>query len=72
MRSFPKTKATSSPTVQVSWGELLDKITILEIKQQRLKSEDAAANARRELEALINVAGGVLSSYRTLHRSNGS
>jgi len=61
MRSLPKTKATSSPTVQVSWGELLDKITILEIKQQRLKSEDAAANARRELEALINVAGGVLS-----------
>jgi tetratricopeptide (TPR) repeat protein len=42
----------SSPNVQVSWGELLDKITILEIKEQRLKSPKAVANVRRELAIL--------------------
>jgi hypothetical protein len=42
----------SNPTVQVSWGELIDKITILEIKEMRLESSKAVANVRRELTAL--------------------
>jgi predicted nucleic acid-binding Zn-ribbon protein len=40
------------PTIEVSWGELVDKITILEIKQQRLTSPQAVANVRKELAAL--------------------
>lgn len=48
--------ATSSwpanPSVPVSWGELLDKVTILEIKERRLRSPDAIANVARELELL--------------------
>jgi hypothetical protein len=40
------------PRVPVSWGELIDKITILEIKVERLRSPQAAANARRELGLL--------------------
>ena len=40
------------PTVEVSWGELIDKITILEIKQKRLTSPAAVANVRKELAAL--------------------
>ncbi len=40
------------PTVEVSWGELIDKITILEIKAQRLTSPVAVANVRNELSAL--------------------
>jgi predicted nucleic acid-binding Zn-ribbon protein len=40
------------PTVEVSWGELIDKITILEIKTQRLTSPQAVANVRKELAAL--------------------
>ena len=40
------------PCVPVSWGELIDKITILEIKVQRLRSPTAASNARHELELL--------------------
>ena len=48
-------------TVQVSWGELMDKIFILQIKQQRLKSPDAAANVRREL-AILEDAGGKVGS----------
>jgi HAMP domain-containing protein len=42
----------ADPIVPVSWGELLDKIAILEIKQQQLRSPQALANARRELAAL--------------------
>jgi len=40
------------PVVPVSWGELIDKITILEIKAEQLSSETARANVRRELERL--------------------
>ena len=40
------------PAVPVSWGELIDKITILEIKEQRLSSPRAVANVRNELAAL--------------------
>jgi hypothetical protein len=40
------------PTVEVSWGELIDKITILEIKEQRLTSPAAVANVRKELAAV--------------------
>jgi hypothetical protein len=43
------------PIVQVSWGELIDKVTILEIKQSRLVDKKAVANVSREL-ALLNPA----------------
>ena len=44
------------PTVEISWGELIDKITILEIKEQRLTSPAAVANVREELAALNRAA----------------
>ncbi|WP_395454154.1 tetratricopeptide repeat protein (plasmid) [Azospirillum melinis] len=40
----------------VSWGELLDKITILDIKTERIADADKLANVRREREALLAVA----------------
>ena len=43
------------PMVALSWGELIDKITILEIKQRRLSSAEAIANVQRELAALNKV-----------------
>ena len=42
----------SDPVVPVSWGELLDKVAILEIKRHRLRAPDAVTNAERELAAL--------------------
>lgn len=45
------------PTIEVSWGELIDKITILEIKEQRLTSLAAVANVRNELSSLTRVFG---------------
>jgi hypothetical protein len=47
------------PTIEVSWGELIDKITILEIKEQRLTSPVAVANVRKELAALVRALAGL-------------
>jgi hypothetical protein len=41
----------------VSWGELWDKITILRIKVDRLRSPSARRNAALELRLLQEVAG---------------
>lgn len=42
----------ATPHVPVSWGELIDKITILEIKSARLSSAAALQNVRKELGQL--------------------
>jgi hypothetical protein len=39
---------TATPQVPVSWGELLDKITILEIKRARIARADARINVENE------------------------
>jgi hypothetical protein len=53
--SVPEFGQQNVPMVALSWGEVIDKITILEIKQQRLSSADAIDNVRRELAALNKV-----------------
>jgi hypothetical protein len=40
------------PLVPVSWGEVIDKITILEIKSQKITAASALANVRKELKLL--------------------
>lgn len=47
------------PVIPVSWGELLDKIVILEIKVERLRSPSASANATHELALLRRAAEAV-------------
>lgn len=39
--------------VPVSVGELLDKITILQIKSERIKDQSKLVNIRKELDALL-------------------
>ncbi len=46
----------STPRVPVSWGELIDKITILEIKSVEIASEAARANVMKELLLLQELA----------------
>lgn len=46
----------ASPRILVSWGELIDKITILEIKNQRITSPNALANVVKELSSLSKAA----------------
>lgn len=49
-------------SVPVSWGELLDKITILDIKNERIGDAAKRANVARELSAL----NGVVASHGPL------
>jgi hypothetical protein len=42
----------AGPTIPISWGELLDKIAILEIKTNRLSAPGSRANAATELDLL--------------------
>jgi len=50
-----------NPSVPISWGDLIDKITILEIKSERLSSETALANVRNELLQLAPFASSIES-----------
>ncbi len=44
--------------IPVSWGELFDKLTILEIKQSRIGDPQKLENIGRELESLRDVCRG--------------
>jgi len=45
-----------APLAPVSWGELFDKISILQIKSERVRSADAQKNIRAELDQLNAIA----------------
>lgn len=49
----------TSPIIPVSWGELLDKIAILEIKTHRLRAPEARASAAHELALLRQAVSGL-------------
>ena len=46
----------ATPFVPISWGELLDKITILEIKELKISAIIAKENIRKELKYLLDIA----------------
>ena len=45
----------NTPKVPVSWGELFDKITILQIKLDKLTSKNALNNVEREFNQLKSI-----------------
>ena len=45
----------NNPQIPISWGELLDKITILQIKLENLSSQEALNNVALELEQLQSI-----------------
>ncbi len=51
-----------TPLVPVSWGELLDKISILDIKAERISAPAALENVRRERTALRAIADPALAA----------
>ena len=53
--SCNKESMVMSVLVPVSWGEVIDKITILEIKAERLSDAGKLANVTRELDELVSV-----------------
>lgn len=55
-----------SVLVPVSWGEIIDKITILEIKAERLTDAAKRANVTKELEELAAVREREFPNHREL------
>ena len=54
------------PHTPVSWGELIDKITILEIKKQKIISPLALKNINKEYELLIKLLSGEIIDYKNI------
>jgi hypothetical protein len=50
----------------VSWGEVIDKISILEIKAKRLTDPGKLANVRKELDMLVAVREREFPGHRGL------
>ncbi|HXR94811.1 MAG TPA: DUF6165 family protein [Rhizomicrobium sp.] len=48
-----------APMIPVSWGELFDKITILEIKARHIANQEASGRIAEELDRLRAVAASV-------------
>ena len=65
--------------IPVSWGELIDKITILEIKMNRIQNVDKLDNISKELQALSlifnqdcsepNLVGQLKAELRTVNEN---
>ncbi|MDX1801534.1 MAG: hypothetical protein R3303_11430, partial [Marinobacter sp.] len=55
--------------VPVSFGEVLDKITILEIKSERIADPAKVANVRRELEELSSVWDAAVPDQTAIRQS---
>ena len=49
--SFP------TPQLPVAWGEVFDKLTILEIKHERLSDPEKKRNVLREHDSILSVVG---------------
>lgn len=60
--------------IEVSNGEIIDKITILQIKLERISDKDKLANLKREYDELINVSSSIIDStdplYQALYKVN--
>jgi hypothetical protein len=58
----------TSVSIEVAPGELIDKITILEIKLERIKDGDKLANVRLEHDTLVKARDGAIEATPELDR----
>jgi hypothetical protein len=63
---IPRKTTLDMAQAPISWGELMDKITILEIKQERLADPAARENVIRELKLLAQVEQSLLKAFPEL------
>jgi hypothetical protein len=61
----------AAPKIPVSWGELIDKLTILEIKHERITNEPARTNVVNELSFVRAAADSAISGDDRLHALKG-
>ena len=57
--------------VPISVGELVDKVTILEIKSEKIEDAGKRANIRRELDALTAVLKPLVAATPEIERLKG-
>jgi hypothetical protein len=55
--------------IEVSNGEIIDKLTIIQIKLERIEDKAKQANLRKEHDELIKVSASIISTEDTLYKS---
>lgn len=55
-----KSQQTVEINAPISFGELVDKITILEIKKEKIYSSSALVNINKELDLLSNILSSII------------
>ena len=55
--------------IEVSNGEIIDKLTIIQIKLERIKDDAKLKNLRREFDILAEAASSILSTSDPLYKS---
>jgi hypothetical protein len=55
--------------IEVSNGEILDKLTIIQIKLERIKDKDKLVNLKKEYDELITVSSAILSTNDPLYKA---
>lgn len=53
--------------IEVSNGEIIDKLTILQIKLERIKDGSKLANLQKEYDALIKISSSIISTSDPLY-----
>jgi cell division protein FtsL len=55
--------------IEVSNGEIIDKLTIIQIKLERINDEAKRKNLKREFDKLVKVTSSILSTSDPLYRA---
>ena len=55
--------------IEVSNGEIIDKLTIIQIKLERIKDESKLVNLRKEFDLLKDAAKSIISPNDTLYKA---
>jgi hypothetical protein len=55
--------------IEVSNGEIIDKLTIIQIKLEKITDENKLANLRKEYNELVNASASIISTEDVLYQS---
>lgn len=55
--------------IEVSNGEIIDKLTIIQIKLERIKDKTKLANLQREYDELVKVSSSIISTSDPLYKA---
>lgn len=55
--------------IEVSNGEIIDKLTIIQIKLERIKDQSKLVNLQKEYDELIKISSSIISTDDPLYKS---